>query len=79
MSSVHLQEPPDINHQIPGSSFDERIPFIIPPQLLKIDSSGAECVGFDEIRIEIPPYMIPDGSTGYLEVNWCLPLWSGLV
>ena len=70
MSSVHL--PPDVSHQIPGSSFDERISFIIPPQLLEFDSSGAEFVGFDEIRIDIPPNAIPDKSTRYLEVGVCL-------
>ena len=54
------------------ASKDERIPFIIPPQLLEFDSSGADFVGFGEIRIQIPPYAIPDGSTGRLEIGVCL-------
>jgi hypothetical protein len=54
------------------ASEDKRIPFIIPPQSLEFDSSGADFVGFDEIRIQIPPHAIPDGSTGRLEVGVCL-------
>ena len=49
-----------------------RVPFIIPPQSFEFDSSGADFVGFDEIRIQIPPHAIPDGSTGRLEVGVCL-------
>ena len=51
---------------------DKRIPFIIPPQSLKFDSSGADFVCFGEIRIQIPPYAIPNGGTGRLEVGVCL-------
>ncbi len=51
---------------------DKRIPFIIPPQSLEFDSSGVEFVGFNEIRIQIPPHAIPDGSTGRLEIGVCL-------
>ena len=54
------------------ASKDERIPFIIPPQCLEFDSSGADFVGFDEIRIQIPPLAIPNGSTGRLEIGVCL-------
>lgn len=72
MSYVQQQEPPDASYQMPGSSFDERIPFIKPLQILKFDSTGAHFVGFDEIKIKIPPYAIPDGSIGYLEVGVCL-------
>ena len=54
------------------ASRDIRVPFIIPPQLLEFDSSGADFVGFDEIRIQIPPHAIPEGSTGWLEVGVCL-------
>ena len=54
------------------ASKDERIPFIIPPQCLEFDSSGADFVGFDEIRIQIPPLAIPDGRTGRLEIGVCL-------
>ena len=51
---------------------DKHIPFIIPPQSLEFDSSGASFVGFGEIRIQIPPHAIPDGSTGQLEIGVCL-------
>ena len=54
------------------ASRDIRVPFIIPPQSLEFDSSGADFVGFDEIRIQIPPHAIPNGSTGRLEVGVCL-------
>ena len=54
------------------ASKDERIPFIIPPQSLEFDSSGADFVGFDEIRIQIPPYAIPNGGIGRLEIGVCL-------
>ena len=58
MASIHLK--------------DKRISFIIPPQLLEFDSSGADFVGFDEIRIQIPPHAIPNESTGRLEIGVCL-------
>jgi hypothetical protein len=54
------------------ASKDKRIPFIIPPQLLEFDSSGTDFVGFDEIRIQMPPHAIPDGSTRWLEIGVCL-------
>ena len=49
-----------------------KIPFIIPPQLLEFNSTGADFVGFDEIRIQIPPHAIPEGSTRQLKIGVCL-------
>ena len=58
MASIHLK--------------DKQIPFIIPPQSLEFDSSGADFVGFGEIRIQIPPHAFPNGGTGRLEIGVCL-------
>ena len=70
MSSMYQQEPPDsTSHEI---SIDKHIPFIKPPQTLEFDSAGTEFVGFDEIRIEIPPNAIPVRSNGSLQVGVCL-------
>lgn len=70
-SSLPHQKSPDASYQTPGPT-DKYIPFIKPVQILKFDSTGAVFVGFDEIKIDIPPNAIPDGSTGYLEVGVCL-------
>ena len=64
MSSVQHQQPPcsSTSYQIPRPN-DKRILFINPVEPLEFNFTGAEFVGFDEFRINIPPEAVHSGST----------------